>query len=454
MKAGRQPPRTRLLQHLAGGLLALLLPAALPAAEPEGTATPVVSAQGREIYARARPSLLQIRTLVKAAGRQNSIGSGFIVSPDGLVITNYHVVSDHLFDPQAYTLEFLDTDGQQGTLEVVAFDVVNDLALVRRSGADLPHLELDPAAIAGNIARGDRLYALGNPHDIGFMITEGMWNGSVEKSFIPHIHFTGALNVGMSGGPVLSTSGHVAGVNVSHRLDSQLVSYLVPAEKVAALIARAAAPPPVDAQAARREVGRQLLAWQDDFYAALLREGFETKELGAYTAPESKAPWFNCWASTNSDETPAPLLQVERTNCRLGSSIFVSYEQNSGSLALMHSRAVSTELNAFRFASGLSKLQRQPSGGGTEETVSAPLCREAFVADPEGKRPTLLLSWCARAYRDFAGLYDVTLIAVTQDRSREALVSRLIMNGISYPNALRLGRRFTEAIGWTQPPGE
>jgi hypothetical protein len=58
-----------------------------------------------------------------------------------------------------------------------------------------------------------------------------------------------------------------------------------------------------------------------------------------------------------------------------------------------------------------------------------------------------------RAYREFEGLYNVTLLAVTQDRDREALLAQLTMQGVSHANAVALGRRFLEAIEWTPAAG-
>jgi hypothetical protein len=55
-----------------------------------------------------------------------------------------------------------------------------------------------------------------------------------------------------------------------------------------------------------------------------------------------------------------------------------------------------------------------------------------------------------RAYREFEGLYNVTLLALTQDRDREALLAQLTMQGVSHANAVALGRRFMEAIQWAQ----
>ena len=67
------------------------------------------------IYAAAPPRLLQIRTLVADAGQQASIGSGFLVSADGLAITNYHVISQAVLEPKTYRLEYTAADGGRGS---------------------------------------------------------------------------------------------------------------------------------------------------------------------------------------------------------------------------------------------------------------------------------------------------------------------------------------------------
>jgi len=61
-------------------------------------------------------------------------------------------------------------------------------------------------------------------------------------------------------------------------------------------------------------------------------------------------------------------------------------------------------------------------------------------------RPSLRVMWCAQAYREFEGLYDVALIAVTQDDGSEALVSRLSLQAVGYDDAVALGRRFLDAV--------
>lgn len=430
-----------------------LPPQPQPSAPRDAVPAAPVSAAAEGIYAGTRPSLLQIRTLVEAAGRQSSIGSGFIIGADGLAITNYHVVSQYALEPKTYRLEFARPDGAQGALTLLAIDVANDLAVVRLEGSDLPHLDFDAAAVAGELPRGERVYAMGNPLDLGFTIVEGTYNGLVERSYNERVHFTGAINPGMSGGPAVTGSGKVVGINVAKRLDGELVSFLVPASKAAALLERARKGAPLTLAQTREELDRQLLGWQEGFYQALDAKGLRETTFGPYQAPESAAPWFNCWARTNAEQTPKPRAQMDSSSCNSQSSLFVAEDIESGRAELTHAYVRSSDLNAFQFAAFVSQYYNSAamSRSWSRKRLTQPECREEFVAPADAATaPVLRAVWCARAYRDFAGLYDVALTTVTQDRDREALVSRLAMQGVSYDNALALAKRFMGAITWTK----
>ena len=89
-----------------------------------------------QVFAAAPARLLQIRTVVAGAGRQSSVGSGFLVGADGLAITNYHVVSQVALEPQNYRLEYISADGSRGAVELLAIDLANDLAVVRLDKRD------------------------------------------------------------------------------------------------------------------------------------------------------------------------------------------------------------------------------------------------------------------------------------------------------------------------------
>jgi len=122
----------------------------------------------------------------------------------------------------------------------------------------------------------------------------------------------------------------------------------------------------------------------------------------------------------------------------------------TGRVEITYSYLKAVELNAFQFAKELSQRSMGYGfDGRAGKRLTTQECRDDFVAATAGK-PPLRATWCMRAYREFEGLYNVTLIALTQDRDREALMATLTMQGVSHANAVALGRRFLEAIQWPQ----
>src|SRR6187401_3511173 len=124
-------------------LLAFALAALIGAAAAQNPPAPAIplSSAAERVYDHSRPRILQIRTLLQAAGRQSTIGSGFVVGADGFAITNYHVVSRFALDPRTYRLEYLAPDGAKGALKLLAIDVEHDLAVVQLDRPGPPHFE-------------------------------------------------------------------------------------------------------------------------------------------------------------------------------------------------------------------------------------------------------------------------------------------------------------------------
>jgi serine protease Do len=409
------------------------------------------SSVAESIYTGASPRLLQIRTLVADAGQQISIGSGFLVSADGLAVTNYHVVSQVVLEPKTYRLEYAAADGSHGDVSVLGIDLPNDLAIVRLDKHDAPFFAFDQAAIEGGLPKGERLYSMGNPLDLGFTIIEGTYNGLVEHSYNERVHFAGALNPGMSGGPTVSAAGLIVGINVATRRGGQLVSFLIPARFAAALLQRVREHE--TPSSLRPEIARQLTAWRSALYKSLADDGFRSATLGPYRAPETAAPWFNCWAYTNASATPKPRASVNSTNCSSDTGLFVATDLNTGAIQVTHSYVKTIDLNQFQFATFLTQMSqpRLVGGGPFRKWYTPERCHEDFVsATPAADHPPLRVMWCAQAYREFEGLYDVALIAVTQDHGSEALVSRLSLQAVGYDDAMALGKRFLEAVQVTK----
>src|ERR1044071_195931 len=112
------------LRHL---VIFLVLLAALPAR---------AASTAQTLFSTYQNSIFQIRLLELASGSKSSIGSGFQVTADGLLATNYHVIAAAAHKPEKYRVEYVDSAGNVGELKLVNLDVVNDLALVRLDSAD------------------------------------------------------------------------------------------------------------------------------------------------------------------------------------------------------------------------------------------------------------------------------------------------------------------------------
>jgi hypothetical protein len=252
----------------------------------------------------------------------------------------------------------------------------------------------------------------------------------------------------MSGGPTVTAEGLVVGINVAKQLGGDLVSFLVPAHFAVDLLKRAGAAgaPATDFRA---EIGRQLAAWQSALYRRVEELGFRPTALGPYQAPESAAPWFTCWANTNAGQIPKPRAAASTTTCNSETRLFVANDLTTGLISLSHSYLRSVDLNAFQFAALLSRQNQAAIGGWSRKWHTPRRCHEDFVdtAQP-GDRPPLRVAWCARAYRGFEGLYDVWVMAVTQDSGQQALVSRLTLQAIGYDEGIALAKRFLEAVQW------
>ena len=167
----------------------------------------------QNLFSHYQSALYQIRIIELGSGNKSSIGSGFQINDSGVLVTNYHVVSEYVYFPEKYRIEYLAADGTVGELSLVNIDVVNDLALVQVQN---DNKSTDFFSLSAHLPeQGSSIYSLGNPHDLGMIVVPGTFNGIKKNSFYQRIHFTGSINPGMSGGPVVNPEGEVVGVNVA-----------------------------------------------------------------------------------------------------------------------------------------------------------------------------------------------------------------------------------------------
>lgn len=434
------------LVSLAGAQGVPHMPPAQPGApaQAQGQQPPTVSASARRLYERSKGQLLQIRTLLKMQDSQASVGSGFLVSEDGHIITNYHVISQFALEPDSYRLRYATTDGQGGALELLDFDARRDLALLRAVGDGLKGrgaLTFRPQTQP--LAKGERIYSMGNPHDVAFAVVEGNYNGLVDRSFDPLIYYAGGINPGMSGGPVLDEDGRVVGVNVSTMLFSQQVSFLVPGEFAAELVHRSLDAKPIRTAAWSR-LRDQLTRYQDELVARFLALPWQSANNKRYRLPVPAQDFMRCWGKRTAADNKG--LDFERSQCRMDHAIFVGGNLQTGWLDMSHEAYDGDKLGALRFARQYSRSFRNERLGSSDKTRTAPYCKEQFV-DRAGLPLRAVV--CLRAYRKLEGLHDVTILVTTVDASTQGALGRFDARGVSFDNALKLAAHYLEGFAWT-----
>lgn len=415
------------------------------AAEPKLSDTPVAVGQAavsatasenaRDVLASVRPSIIQVKGFFGSNSEKAFHGTGFAVTGRGEFMTNYHVVSEHVLHPAKYRLEYLTVDGKTGPIKVLAVDVRHDLALVRAEGFAPAPLKLETKTPA----KGERAYSVGFPLDVGLTITEGVSNGKVDASFDARIHYSGAINGGMSGGPALTNTGAVIGVNVSGYRFQQLVSFLVPAEHAIALRDRS-----MNGEATAAELKQDILLQLRTHSAELLaafQGSLPTQATEGYSLPGKLAPFVDCSGSgVQSVDQPVQTIQI---NCRAKAGLYLEQGLSSGDLNYQHTILTTEKLGAWRFANKLSALTSIAGQHGTRKHVGPYACDNKVLSL---KGFDASVNVCVRSYRKYEGLYDFTLRVSSMNRSQRGIASQLHMYGMEYGPGMAFIRRFVEAM--------
>jgi serine protease Do len=414
-----------------------------PAAAPQA-----LSGVARQMYDQARSKLLQIRVVSKGRTTQTGVGSGFYVSTEGLIVTNFHVISKVALKPDKYQALYLSADGQQGELKLLAFDIRNDLAVLKPTiDAKAPSF-FSFRPLTNEVSRGERIFSMGNPLDIGFAVVEGTYNGLIAKSFYPQIFFSGAINPGMSGGPALDEQGRIIGINVAKRLDGESVAFLVPAAKALALLERTAGLPVVsDAKLAKNDAGflevtRQLTAHQGELVDRFMNEPFKPQAYGAYRLPLPSEAFFRCWSN---DQSNAAAFKFERTDCRMESRVSTG-QFSTGYMAMRHEVYDGRGLNEARYAAVFGDAFRNEgfvTTKNSQRTLSQ--CQESTINQ---KGLILRAVVCLNALKRHAGLYDMNVLVGSLNEGHAGLQARLDVTGVSYPNSQRLLKKYLEGFSW------
>ena len=164
------------------------------------------------------------------AMKLKGIGSGVIVSKDGLIVTNAHVV--HM----ASKIYVILADGNTAAASVLAVSPADDIAILKIT----PPETLRPVRLADEVMIGETVVSIGNPFGLENSVSAGIISGTNRSFSLPaqNLNFTGLLqtdasiNIGSSGGALLNLEGELVGINLALVQGAQSIAFAIPAPRI------------------------------------------------------------------------------------------------------------------------------------------------------------------------------------------------------------------------------
>jgi serine protease Do len=162
--------------------------------------------------------------------RSQSLGSGFLVDPSGIVVTNAHVVQG------ASSITITTLNGRELKAQVLGSDRDADLAVLKVEGKDLPSVPLGSSA---DLMIGETVIAVGNPFGLSNSVTTGVLSArgrtvpseQGERVFTDFLQTDASINPGNSGGPLLNILGEVIGINTAIVSGANGIGFAIPADR-------------------------------------------------------------------------------------------------------------------------------------------------------------------------------------------------------------------------------
>jgi len=361
-----------------------------------------------------------------------SLGSGFIVSADGYVVTNNHVVT-----PQGNgTVEEITVtmpDGTEYEAKLVGKDAESDLAVLKIDRSEpFPFVKFGDSEKA---RAGDWVIAIGNPFGLGGTVTSGIISSVLRTAgagaYDRFIQTDAAINRGNSGGPLFDMQGNVIGINnaiLSPSGGSVGVGFAIPADTAAPIVERLRKGETIE----RGYLGVSIGPVTDDFAAALglprnRGEVVQTVVDGEAAQKAGIEPGDVVISVNGKDVTPDQTLSFLVANVKPGTTIPVTLIRDG------KQRTIKLKVGTRPSAEEIAQSQMFGDDG-EEDEMNAPLDQEEFLAEKLGLGVVPITPTIARQLGVGADTTGLAIAAVDQnsDAARKGIQRRDIILSANY----------------------
>lgn len=183
-----------------------------PIVRPQST-TENRATEWTEIVAHTRPAVVVVET-------DEGLGSGFIIKPDGIIVTNHHVVAN----AKAMAVK-LQSGEVYRNVYLLSSDPINDLAFIKIEAVDLPTI---PLGNSNNVQVGDEVLLVGAPKGLEQTVSNGLISGIRLDEGVRVLQTSAAASPGSSGGPLLNRSGEAVGVMSFKVVNGENLNFAIP----------------------------------------------------------------------------------------------------------------------------------------------------------------------------------------------------------------------------------
>lgn len=414
-------------------MIALLLVAA--------TAAQGVSS-GKATFERVKKSVFTIEVHSGNAGAKSALGSGYLVSDKGHVVTNHHVIGSYVEEPARNRIRVRNETGAYEA-RLLRFDLINDLALLLVDGLPplrpLPLADRDPSS-------GERIVALGNPEGLGMSLIEGVFNGRAAKGVVDRLLLSMPLNSGMSGGPILDERGSVAGTNVAVIWLANSLSFGVPTASLRTLLDGPDLA--LEPGALRAEVNRQLDLLEKRTGERALAP-FADKSTRTYVkvggAEVPRPPeLYDCWDQETERKDKGYRESVFQCNLQFTPSVEGPGEVGSVQIKIEYEEADHEAYGFYSLVQNQAKQDHEPRAAPPENGVfSPPRCETNRLA---AGAFTWHVNTCLNAHVRHPGFLSFDASAFTVSEARRSVIVTLHLRGFRLESGLSLLRSLLEGI--------